>query len=109
MDWPTDGREGGVPDPATAGPSFIQIGTEGGFLPKPVELLNQPVDWNMDQTNFDMGVVNKGTLILGTAERADVIVNFSAFAGKTLILYNDAPAPFRRSTRAMITIRAALT
>ena len=93
-DWPTDGREGGVPDPATAGPSFIQIGTEGGFLPKPVELLNQPVDWNMDQTNFDMGVVNKGTLIMGTAERADVIVNFSAFAGKTLILYNDAPAPF---------------
>ena len=93
-DWPTDGREGGVPDPATAGPSFIQIGSEGGFLPKPVELPNQPVDWNMDQTNFDMGVVNKGTLILGTAERADVIVNFSAFAGKTLILYNDAPAPF---------------
>ena len=93
-DWPTDGREGGVPDPATAGPSFIQIGTEGGFLPAPVVLPNQPVDWNMDQTNFDMGVVNKGTLILGTAERADVIVDFSAFAGKTIILYNDAPAPF---------------
>ncbi|NJD75549.1 MAG: hypothetical protein FIB08_00445 [Candidatus Methanoperedens sp.] len=93
-DWPTDGREGGVPDPATAGPSFIQIGTEGGFLPEPVVLPNQPVDWNMDQTNFDMGVVNKGTLILGTAERADVIVDFSAFAGKTIILYNDAPAPF---------------
>jgi FtsP/CotA-like multicopper oxidase with cupredoxin domain len=93
-DWPIDGREGGVPDPFTAGPSFIQIGSEGGFLPEPVMLPNQPVDWNMDQTNFDMGVVNKGTLILGTAERADVIVDFSAYAGKTLILYNDAPAPF---------------
>lgn len=92
--WPIDGREGGVPDPFTAGPSFIQIGNEGGFLPEPVVLPNQPVDWNMDQTNFDMGVVNKGTLILGTAERADVIVDFSAYAGKTLILYNDAPAPF---------------
>ncbi len=92
--WPTDGREGGVPDPATAGPEFIQIGTEGGFLPAPVVLPNQPVDWNMDQTNFDMGLVNKGTLILGTAERADVIVDFSAYAGKTLILYNDSPAPF---------------
>ncbi|WP_256623564.1 hypothetical protein [Methanolobus chelungpuianus] len=92
--WPIDGREGGVPDPSTAGPSFIQIGTEGGFLPEPVVLPNQPVDWNMDQTNFDMGVVNKGTLILGTAERADVIVDFSEYAGKTLILYNDAPAPF---------------
>mgnify|MGYP002260380774 CR=1 FL=1 len=28
------------------------------------------------------------------AERADVIVDFSAFAGQTLILYNDAPAAF---------------
>ncbi len=92
--WPTDGREGGVPDPALVGPSFVQIGTEGGFLPTPVELATLPVDWNMDQTNFDMGLVNQGTLILGTAERADVIVDFSAFAGKTLILYNDAPAPF---------------
>jgi hypothetical protein len=27
------------------------------------------------------------------AERADVVVDFSQFAGKTLILYNDAPAP----------------
>jgi hypothetical protein len=25
--WPTDGRERGVPDPATAGPPMIQIGT----------------------------------------------------------------------------------
>jgi FtsP/CotA-like multicopper oxidase with cupredoxin domain len=92
--WPTDGREGGVPDPATAGPSFIQIGTEGGFLPAPVVLPNVPVGWNWDQTNFDFGNVNQGTLLLGPAERADVIVDFSAFAGKTLILYNDAPAPF---------------
>jgi len=26
--WPTDGRAGGVPDPAAAGPKFVQIGTE---------------------------------------------------------------------------------
>jgi len=93
-EWPTDGREGGVPDPATRGPSFIQIGTEGGFLPAPVELPNQPVGWNFDQTNFDFGNVNQGALILGTAERADVLVNFTNYAGQTLILYNDAPAPF---------------
>lgn len=92
--WPTDGREGGVPDPATAGPSFIQIGTEGGFLPAPVVLPNKPVTWNLNPTTFDVGNVNGGTLILGTAERADVIVDFSAFAGQTLILYNDAPAAF---------------
>ncbi|CAG0974038.1 partial Spore coat protein A, partial [Anaerolineae bacterium] len=83
-----------VADPALAGPSFIQIGTEGGFLPKPVVLPNKPIGWNGDPTNFDMGVVNKGTLILAPAERADVVVDFSAFAGKTLILYNDSPAPF---------------
>jgi FtsP/CotA-like multicopper oxidase with cupredoxin domain/HSP20 family molecular chaperone IbpA len=97
--WPTDGREGGVPDPATAGPSFIQIGTEGGFLPQPVVLPNQPVQWNMDPTMFNVGNVLQqadggGTLFVGPAERADVIVDFSAFAGKTLILYNDAPTAF---------------
>jgi FtsP/CotA-like multicopper oxidase with cupredoxin domain len=40
--WPTDGRAGGVPDPATIGPSFIQIGTEGGLLPAPAVIPNQP-------------------------------------------------------------------
>ena len=35
-----------------------------------------------------------GTLFLGPAERADVIVDFSSFAGQTLILYNDAPTAF---------------
>jgi FtsP/CotA-like multicopper oxidase with cupredoxin domain len=92
--WPTDGRAGGVPDPTTVGPSFIQIGNEGGFLPAPVYLPNQPINWNMDQTNFDFGNVNQGTLILGTAERADVLIDFSAYKDKILIMYNDAPAPF---------------
>ena len=48
--WPADGREGGVPDPATRGPAFVQIGTEGGFLPAPAVLPNQPVQWNLDPT-----------------------------------------------------------
>jgi FtsP/CotA-like multicopper oxidase with cupredoxin domain len=91
--WPTDGRDGGVPDPTTAGPQFIQIGTEGGFLPSPTVLSNQPVDWNWNQGDFDFGILLKYTLLLAPAERADVIVDFSQFAGKTLILYNDAPAP----------------
>lgn len=93
-DWPIDGRDGGVPDPATAGPSFIQIGNEGGFLPAPVVLPNLPVNWNTDPTTFDAGNVNQQTLLIGTAERADVIVDFSEYAGQTLILYNDAPAAF---------------
>lgn len=92
--WPTDMRAGGVPDPATAGPDWIQIGTEGGFLPQPVVIPAQPVVWNNDVTTFNAGNVSGGSLILGPAERADVVVDFSGYAGQTLILYNDAPAPF---------------
>ena len=92
--WPTDGRVGGVPDPTTVGPEFIQIGTEGGFLPAPVVIPNQPVTWNLNAKTFNYGNVLDHSLLLGPAERADVIVDFSGFAGKTLILYNDGPAAF---------------
>ena len=95
--WPVDGRDGGVPDPATAGPEMIQIATEGGFLPEPVVLPNQPIDWNVDVTTFNAGNVNAGTLMIGPAERADVVIDFSEWAGKTLIVYNDAPAPWPAS------------
>jgi FtsP/CotA-like multicopper oxidase with cupredoxin domain len=77
-----------------AGPNWIQIGTEGGFLPAPVVVPNQPITWIIDPTRFDVGNVDKHSLLLAPAERADVIVDFSKFAGKTLILYNDAPAAF---------------
>jgi FtsP/CotA-like multicopper oxidase with cupredoxin domain/putative cell wall-binding protein len=87
-----------VPTPNTtlspAGPSWIQIGTEGGFLPAPVVVPNQPITWIIDPTRFDVGNVDKHSLLLAPAERADVIVDFSKYAGKTLILYNDAPAAF---------------
>ncbi len=97
--WPKDGREGGVPDPATRGPAMIQIGTESGFLPAPVVLPNEPVNWNMDPTMFNFGNVLQqnqggGTLFVAPAERADIIVDFSKYAGQTLILYNDAPTAF---------------
>ena len=75
-----------------AGPDWIQIGTEGGFLPAPVVVDGQqPTTWITDPTRFDVGLVDKHSLLLAPAERADVIVDFSQFAGKTLILYNDAP------------------
>ena len=61
------------------GPPFVQIGTEGGFLPDPV-----PLDGSKN-----------ATLLLAPAERADLIVDFSDVpAGSILILYNDAAAPF---------------
>ena len=90
--WPIDGRDGGVPDPALLGPSFLQIASEGGFLPKPVQIDPQPITYNADPTAFWVGTVNLMGLALGPAERADVIVDFSQYAGQTLILYNDAPA-----------------
>ena len=52
---------------------FHQIGTDGGLLQVPARL-------------------NK--VLLGPAERADLIVDFSEFAGKTVTLSNDAPAPY---------------
>jgi spore coat protein A, manganese oxidase len=62
-----------------AGPAFVQFGTEGGFLPSPT-VVNAP-----------------GTtqLLLAPAERADLIVDFRDVpAGSTLILLNDAAAPY---------------
>ena len=77
-----------------AGPAWIQIGTEGGFMPAPVVILNQVMTWVTDPTRFDWGNGDKHSLLLAPAERADVVVDFGPYAGKTLILYNDAPAAF---------------
>lgn len=57
-------------------PSLVtvhQIGTDGGLLSKPVPL-------------------NK--ILLGPAERADLMVDFSGLEGKIVTLSNDAPAPY---------------
>lgn len=87
-----------VPTPDTTispkGPAWIQIGTEGGFLPAPVVVPNQPITWVTDPTLFNVGNVDQHSLLLGPAERADVVVDLAPFAGKTLILYNDGPAAF---------------
>ena len=87
-----------VPTPDTtrspAGPDWIQIGSEGGFLPAPAVVPAQPTTWITDPTRFDVGNVDKHSMLLAPAERSDVIVDFSKYAGQTLILYNDAPAAF---------------
>ncbi len=91
--WPADGRDGGVPDPTTAGPPFIQLGTEGGLLPAPVVIPSTPSGYEYNRRSITVLNVSTHGLWLGPAERADVVVDFSQFAGQTLILYNDAPAP----------------
>ncbi|MDO8848874.1 MAG: multicopper oxidase domain-containing protein [Coriobacteriia bacterium] len=92
--WPSDGRSGGAPDPAAAGPEWVQIANESGFLPAPVVVPQQPITWNGDPTTFNVGNVQDHSLLIAPAERADVIVDFSAYAGQTIIVYNDAPTAF---------------
>jgi spore coat protein A len=60
-----------------AGPTFTLVGNDGGLLASPVEISER--------------------LELGTGKRADVIVDFADYAGQTLLLHNDASAPYRGS------------
>ncbi len=64
----------------TPGPAFWQIGTDGGFLDTPVQ------------------IAFPNRLLMAPGERADVIVDFSAFAGKTLLMENNARAPYPNGT-----------
>ena len=75
------------------GPAIIQIGTEGGFLPAPALITNRPVGYDYNRRSITVLNVLEKACFLGPAERADVLIDFTNFAGKTLILYNDAPAP----------------
>lgn len=67
------------------GPPLVMIGSDGGLLPAPVLLARDA-----------SGRVPKRHL-MSPAERADVVVDFSAFAGQDLILHNNAGAPFSGS------------
>ena len=91
--WPTDGRAGGVVDFRTMGPDIVQIGNESGFLPSPVRWKSQATTYNYNRRDIVVLDVQNHPLFLAPAERADVIVDFSGYAGQTLILYNDMLAP----------------
>jgi len=92
--WPTDGRDGGVPDPAASGPHWFQIGNEGGFLPNLANVAPTPVGYTYNRRDITVLNVSNKSLFLGPAERADVVVDFTGIPdGTKVILYNDAPAP----------------
>ena len=83
---------------ATGDSSFLQLGTEGGFLAHPVKVASNQV---MEVGPLDPVTGNpnpalmKQSLLMAPAERTDVIVDFSsAEPGTYVVLYNDAPAPF---------------
>ena len=91
----------GEVDLTKPGPDFIQIGTEGGFLPIPVKFKHHPFPTDaqgnllVDANGNVIGYNTAYNLALGPAERADIIVDFSNLkVGDTLILYSDAPAPY---------------
>jgi spore coat protein A, manganese oxidase len=58
------------------GPTIYQIGTDGGLLDAPV------------------AIVYPNRLLLAPGERADVIIDFTKFAGKTILMDNTAKAPY---------------
>ena len=61
-----------------AGPDWVQIGNEGGFLPAPTVIDGQqPTTWITDPTRFDVGNVDQHSMLLAPAERADAVVDFS--------------------------------
>jgi spore coat protein A, manganese oxidase len=88
------------------GPAFIQIGNECGFLPAPALFSQRGKNLNSNHvigyklssaygaSDPTIGNVNRYNLLMAPAERADVIIDFRGFEGATLVLYNDAPAPF---------------
>jgi len=86
----------GEGDLTKPGPAMIQIGNEGGFLFSPVVLNDPPrqIGYDTNPASPTFSNVNRYNLLLAPAERADVIIDFASAAGKTLILYSDAPAPF---------------
>ena len=95
-EWPTDGRAGGVPDYQASAGNFLQIGTEGGFLPNLVTVDNHPVNYVYNRRDIIVLNVDQRALYLGPAERADVVFDFSkaqAMGCTNVIMYNDAPAP----------------
>jgi FtsP/CotA-like multicopper oxidase with cupredoxin domain len=68
------------------GPAMWQIGTDGGYLDKPVRI----------DPNAPKGQLQK--LVLMPGERADVIIDFAGFADQTLILRNTARTPYPKGT-----------
>jgi len=95
--WPTDNRAGGMPNPASAGPTIYQVGSEGGFLPKVATIEPSPITYLQDKGRVNVLNVNTKSLFIAPAERADIVVDFSAYAGKTLLVYNDSGAPIPAS------------
>ena len=92
------GTGGPVPDLNKPGPDYLVLGTEGGFLARAVRVpsgvpLTVTTDPATGERSLDPANPG-GSLITGPAERWDLVVDFAKYAGRSLVLYNDTPAPF---------------
>ncbi|HEY5974226.1 MAG TPA: multicopper oxidase domain-containing protein, partial [Geobacteraceae bacterium] len=77
-----------VPGPVTFGPALWQIGNEAGYLQTPYMAPN-------GITGYFNPALFSGNLILGCAERADVVIDFSGYAaGTEFVMYSDLPGPY---------------
>lgn len=64
----------GEPDFKRPGPPFVVIAGEGGFFEEPVTV--------------------DGRMLVAPAERYDIVIDFTNFAGQKLLLHNDAGTPY---------------
>jgi spore coat protein A len=82
---------GGYLAPTPAPVDAWIIGTEGGFLPSPVQIFSK----GLPLAAFVPTPFKPGPWLNGPAERYELIVDFSkCMFGQKVLLYNDAQAPF---------------
>ena len=90
-----EGKTGSVqvPDPATTGPDIHLIGNDSGFQAQSVSVPSTIVNYEDNTRSITITNVLQRGVYMGPGNRVDAVIDFSQYAGQTLILYNDGPAP----------------
>lgn len=91
--WPIDSRAGGVAAPSAVGPSLLQVANEAGWLAQVPTIDPTPIFYSIDKGRIIVLNPDTPALFLAPGEVADVVVDFSQYAGKSLVAYNDAGGP----------------
>ena len=86
----------GQPDFTKPGPAWTVIGTEGGFLARPVSVPQANLITLTDAGGgrYVNPAAPGGSLIVAPAERLDLVLDLNGKGGKKYILYNNAPGPY---------------
>ena len=78
----------------TPGPQITVIGSDQGLLPYPAQLGTPGTTTITDPNTQTTITLQTNVLTQASGERYDVVIDFSGFAGKTLVLANDANSPY---------------